>query len=247
MSIIITQINKYGIILGSDSNVSSNDRVLGERAKIFEITKLGAALCVAGSYTVGGEMLDVWMPTFINSKQDSRESLEGFVVRLSTAFEEQMTPAEKSNLSISQISGYVDGHPEMWCLSNTTLLENGTYSIGSDKFHYSEDFWKRDYDDGNFEDIFKSNGLNYQMYVNSIMAGRVAFNIVRQYIDQYFYSMWKLPNFKFRCPESLNEHRLLVKSYLDIIDTMFNLSDYNPKIVGGKTQLLVIKNPGVIT
>lgn len=245
MSIIVTQVNKFGIIFGSDSNITNAEVGEIDRAgkKIFEIPKLNAAMCIAGTYTVGGEMLDIWLPKFIIENQDNYGSLEDFTAILSKAFESQMLPKEKSNLSISHIAGYVNGHPEMWCLSNTELKENGHYTAGSSQFHCSEDLWGRDWGDNNLETSFLSSGLNYQMYVNSLTQGRVAFNIVRDYLDRYFISMFSSPNFKFRAPVSLKEHGLLVKVYVDMIDVMYRLSDYEPKEIGGETQLYMIPKP----
>jgi len=245
MSIIVTQVNKFGIIFGSDSNITNTEEgeVHCAGKKIFEIPKLKAAMCIAGTYTVGGEMLDIWLPKFIIENQDSYSSLEDFTAILSKAFEDQMLPKEKSNLSISHIAGYVNGHPEMWCLSNTELKEDGHYTVGSSQFHYSEDLWGRDWGDNNLEALFLSSGLNYQMYVNSLTQGRVAFNIVRNYLDRYFISMFSYSNYKFRAPVSLEEHGLLVKTYVDMIDVMYRLSDYESKEIGGETQLYMIPKP----
>jgi len=51
MTLILTQLSKYGIIHASDSNIS-NERgeLLGEGRKVFEIPHLNAGLSVAGSY-----------------------------------------------------------------------------------------------------------------------------------------------------------------------------------------------------
>lgn len=248
MSIIVTQVNKFGIIFGSDSNITNAETGEVDRAgkKIFEIPKLNAAMCIAGTYTVGGEMLDIWLPKFIIENQDNYGSLEDFTAILSKAFESQMLPKEKSNLSISHIAGYVNGHPEMWCLSNTQLQDNGHYLQGSDKFHYSEDFWNRDWKNNNLEKLFESDGLNYQMYVNSTIEGRVAFNVARSYLDQYFVSMFRSEEFKFRYPKNLDEHKLMVKMYIDMIDAVYQLSDYSPKMIGGETKLFVISKPNYV-
>lgn len=240
MSIIVTQINKYGIVFGSDSNITDDTEIVREGKKIFEIPRLNSAMCIGGAYTVNDVMLDKWLPHFIDTK--NYNSLEEFVELLSRTFETEMNSEEKKQLLISHIAGYSNGHPEMWCLSNTTLLDNGDYSSGEREFHFSEDFWRRDYPNNNLGEVFESDGLNYQIYVNSTKDGRVAFNTVRPYIDNFFNQIWRLDDFKFRHPKNIKEHESLVRNYIDIMDTVYKLSDYNPKIIGGKTQSCIIEN-----
>lgn len=243
MSIIVTQISKYGIIFGSDSNITSTELLEGERKKIFNIPKLNSSICIAGAYSVAGELMDSWLPKFIEGEAENYNCLGDFVRLLASAFEVNMTPGEKQELSISHISGYTDGHPEMWCLSNTILLESGVYSTGSANFHYSEDFWSRDWPNNHLNELFESDGLNYQIYVNSLSQGRVAFNMVRQFIDTYFVSIFSLPQFNFRYPRNIEEQELLVRTYIDIINTTYMLSDYEPKVIGGATQTHSIRHP----
>jgi len=241
MSIIVTQINKFGIVFGSDSNITSDEKVEFSGKKIFEIPSLKSAMCIAGTYEVGNKRLDSWLPEFIDNEKSNYSSLKEFVELLSKSFENNMTQEEKNELSICHIAGYVDGHPEMWCLSNTNLSDDGEYDSGCNTFHYSEDFWNRDWGNNNLKELFESNGLNYQIYVNSSTQGRVAFNMVRSYLDVYFSAMF-LSRFKFRYPKNLKEHSFLVKIYIDVIDTMYKLSDYEPKEIGGETQLFIIHN-----
>lgn len=243
MSIIVTQINKDGIVFGTDSNITTSTAVDREDKKIFNIPKLNAAMCTAGSYTINGEFLSDWLPRYINDNSSNYDSLAEFVKLLSSELTKTMLPVEKEEPFISHISGYQDGHPEMWCLSNTTLEDSGNYSKGKNDFHYSEDFWNRDYKNNNLEKVFKSDGLNYQIYVNAIQQGRVAFNVVRGYLDVFFNSLWSMNNFNFRHPQNIEEHKYLVRLYIEAISTAYLLSDYQPKIIGGYTQLFTIKEP----
>lgn len=241
MSIIVTQISKYGIIFASDSNITNDNEVVGQGDKIFAIPKLNAAIAIAGSYTVGGDKMDKWMLDFIKKNECAYDSLKDFGELLQTTFDNLMSEKEKSWLSISHIAGYVNGHPEMWCLSNT-VLDNLDYSKGKSDFHLHEDFWERDWKNNNLEQVFKSDGLNYQLYVNATTPGRIGFNVVRQYLDQYFIRMFDLRDCKFRGPRNLEEHQIIVKTYLEVLISLYGLSDYNPKIIGGKVQVYTIKN-----
>ena len=241
MSIIVTQINKYGIVFASDSNITNNNEVVGQGDKIFAIPKLNAVIAIAGSYTVGGEKMDKWMLDFIKKNECAYDSLKDFGELLQTTFDNLMSSAEKSLLSISHIAGYVDGHPEMWCLSNTNLI-NGHYTPGLDTFHISEDLWDRDWEKNKLKQVFESKGLNYQVYVNAITPGRVGFNVARDYLDHYFTNMFNFPNYQFRGPKCLEEHEIMVKTYLDVLITLYELSDYNPKVIGGQVQVYTIEN-----
>lgn len=243
MSIIVTQINKYGIVFGTDSNISNESPIVHEDKKIFQIPKLNSAMCTAGAYSIEVQPLNEWLPNFIKSKQKDYSNLGEFTKLLANTLKEKMTKEEKkSGGFITHIAGYNNNHPEMWHISNTTLVDD-KYTEGTDEFHYSEDFWQRDWKKNNLEEAFESNGLNYQIYVNGFPPGRVAFNIVRNFIDSFFVCLWsREDNYKFRSPQSLDENKQLVKSYIELISTSFILSNYKPKYIGGETQICAISN-----
>ena len=69
MTLIVTHIDKLGIIHASDSNLtSSDDKLAGEGKKVFSIPKLNAGISIAGSYGVGNETMDIWLPKFIDGQ-----------------------------------------------------------------------------------------------------------------------------------------------------------------------------------
>ncbi|MEK7447857.1 MAG: hypothetical protein AAB019_00060 [Planctomycetota bacterium] len=244
MTIIVTQINKFGIVLGSDSNISNDRTVIKEDKKIFEIRKLKSALCTAGSYSVNGTILSEWLLNFISGNESKYSTLKEFTELLSKTLEDEMNPEEKKALSITHIAGYQGNHPEMWCISNTRLQDNGQYGEGENNFHYSEDLWNNAREKNKLETGFNiSNGLNYQLYINGFISGRVAFHVARKFIDNYFSLMWQASDYKFRPPQNIEEHKIIVELYIDLIDRIFQLSNYEPKIIGGKTQTFVINNP----
>lgn len=146
-----------------------------------------------------------------------------------------MAEREKRNCFIAHIAGYNDGFPEMWHIRNTILDDHGNYSEGGDNFDCSEDLKNRDWKKNNLQEVFEQNG--YQLYVNGFLPGRVSFNVLRKFIDTFFDSIWSSREYKFRRPKSLLDHQTLVETYVDITTKCFILSDYDPKIIGGKTQL----------
>ena len=72
MTLILTIINKYGILHASDSALTSNHAAAGEGKKTFSINFLNAGLTVAGAYSVGGVNMNQWMTDFINQTGNSR-------------------------------------------------------------------------------------------------------------------------------------------------------------------------------
>ncbi len=250
MSLILTQINKYGIIFATDSNITINNSKTKEGKKIFKIPHLKSALCLAGSYTVGREPMNKWMPNYI--KNDQSKTLEEFTKKLAKRLEQKMSKDEKKGGCIIHISGFVKEnnnfhiHPEMWHISNVHLKPNGQYSSGKEKFHFSEDFWNRDFWNRDRKDSklrYSFRNYGYQYYINGFTGGRVSFNILTIYLNEFLKSLWLNRDFKFRAPMSLDEYKKLVIFSMNFISLMFNLSDYCPKYIGGKTQIHLIKAP----
>ena len=126
MTIIVTQINKFGIVLGSDSNISNDRTVIKEDKKIFEIRKLKSALCTAGSYSVNGTILSEWLLNFISGNESKYSTLKEFTELLSKTLEDEMNPEEKKALSITHIAGYQGNHPEMYRM-NAVLIGHWSY------------------------------------------------------------------------------------------------------------------------
>jgi hypothetical protein len=62
MTLMLTHINKDGIIHASDSNLTANDGTeAGQAQKTFPIGFLKSGFALAGSYSVGGVHRDKWM------------------------------------------------------------------------------------------------------------------------------------------------------------------------------------------
>lgn len=59
MTLILTIINKYGIIHASDSALTSDDNPPGKARKTFKIKNLKAGLTIAGVYSVGYKRLEL--------------------------------------------------------------------------------------------------------------------------------------------------------------------------------------------
>ena len=123
MTLIITQISKYGIIHASDSNLTASGQYAREAQKTFELPFLNAGLTLAGAYSVRGISMDVWMPIFINVQSAIYDlHLSQFAYNLKSKLEDQMFPHEKKRWEHRDIAGYVlsnnQYHPEFWFIRN---------------------------------------------------------------------------------------------------------------------------------
>lgn len=244
MSLILTQINKHGIVFAADSNITVNGTRIEKGEKIFKIPHLKAALCLAGAYSVNGEDMDNWMKNYI--KKDKSKSLKKFAEKLSTYLEKEMKDREKSDGCIIHISGFVkengSEHPEMWGIGNVDLSLNGGYTPRGNGFQCREDFWNRDWETNNLRQKFITpNNFGYQYYINGFTAGRVSFNLLTLYLNNFLSSIWQNQQYKFRPPRSIKEYESLAKFTMGYIALMFTLSEYLPKYIGGKISSLIIE------
>jgi len=253
MSLILTHISRHGIIHASDSNLTtSNDENGGEGQKTFSVDFLNAGLTIAGAYSVNGIWMDEWMPEFIKRQSQSNvPNLKEFSHNLKDALQSEMTPNEKESGSLIHIAGYVReygfSHAELWFVRNIFGIDGttGDYTDFRDEFGISEDFWSRDYVFFKDKIQLPSHYAN-MVYVNGLLHGRHALNEIRKKLDEFFEEFWRNKDYKFRHPQSLEEYELIVKLYMQVIDTLFVMSDYKAKYIGGKTQTLLIPQPNDI-
>ena len=249
VTLILTQISKHGIVHASDSNLTAGgDTPAGESQKTFDINHLDAGLTVAGSYSVGGVRMNHWMSDFIQEQANTGvSSLSDFSHNLGKALEAQMSPDEKSNGSMVHIAGYVPGesksHPEFWFVRNVTGIDphTGEYTGTSPHFQVTEDFWTRDCPKHKLMEAFQAGA--YQIYVNGFASGRIGFVVLQRVMNHFFYGIWDNPNWAFRPPRSTEENKVLVELNVQIIGTLFKLSDYPAPFIGGDIQTYVIPQP----
>lgn len=249
MTLILTHISKDGIIHASDSNLTSADGTqAGQARKTFPIDFLRSGLTLAGAYSVGGVPMDTWMTAFIQDQERIKAtSLEEFARLLKQHLETNMLPKEKAAGCMMHLAGYVEKegafHPEFWFIRNVHSIDSisGEYKDIDDRFDITEDFWTRDCPKGNLMVAFEK-GV-YQFYINGFASGRMGFFALQQKLDNFLQLIWAHPPWKFRPPKSLEETALLVKMYMEIINTLFMLSDYSAPMIGGDIQTHIIHRP----
>ncbi len=244
MSLIITQISRFGIIHASDSNLTGGGgSAAGEGQKTFSIPRLKSGLTLAGSYSVNETRMDLWMRSFIQTHTSN--TLAEFAEKLRDELDQQMSPIEKANGTLIHIAGYAktDGfyHPELWYIRNASIdPSTGEYIIGGD-LQLTEDFWIRDCPRYGLMNVFQQGG--YQLYVNGFASGRTSFMLLQPAMQEFFNQVWSNKYWKFRPPGSLKEAKLLVTLYVKIISILFQLSDYSAPFIGGRAQTYGIRQP----
>jgi hypothetical protein len=249
MTLILTHISKHGIVHASDSNLTgSDDSPAGAGKKTFEIKHLNAGLTTAGCYTVGDVPMNLWMDKFIKDQTDAGvSSLSGFAHDLADALQTQMLPEEKACGSMVHIAGYVEAqtesHPEFWFVRNVTGVDESTgeYTGTSPDFRVTEDFWTRDCPNNKLMEKFQAGAA--RIYVNGFASGRIGFFNLQRTMDLFLSGIWNITAWRFRPPRSIEEAKLLVELNIQVIGTLFKLSDYHAPFIGGDTQTYLIPAP----
>jgi len=192
--------------------------------------------------------MDLWMNNFIQEQANAGiSSLSEFASNLGNELERQMSPNEKARGSMVHIAGYVeeDGkfHPEFWFVRNLTDIDpdTGEYTGTASHFQVTEDFWTRDCPRNKLMEAFQ--GGAYQIYVNGFAPGRIGFVALQRVMNHFFYGVWSNRNWAFRPPRSIEENKLLIELNIQVIGTLFKLSDYPAPFIGGDIQTYVIPQP----
>ena len=82
MTLIVSYLNKYGVVLASDSNLSNKKGNAGFGQKVFPISFLKAGVTYSGLYEIGGQDIDDWLNQFIRNESFITNSIELFVENL---------------------------------------------------------------------------------------------------------------------------------------------------------------------
>jgi hypothetical protein len=157
-----------------------------------------------------------------------------------------MLPEEKVFGSVIHIAGYVNDdvgyHPEFHFVRNIHGIEEdtGQYKDIREDFAVGEDFWSRDCPKHNLMEEFER-GVS-QIYINGFPEGRFAYLALLKPMDSFFSWVWK-QRWGFRPPANLSESCEFVKLYMNIIATLFRVSDYDVPLIGGEVQTIEIPLP----
>jgi hypothetical protein len=248
MSLIYTHINRYGIIVASDSNLSTNAGNAGFGQKVFPIPHLNAALAYSGAYGINNESIDIWMTNFISGSVFTNQTINEFVTDLTATLTAEMSQNEFGQGNIIHIAGYQKtdnfNHLEHWHIANMGLQQDGDYSIPANNFHNGNDFNSRKVQ-SNREFLIQldEDPINHQFYINGFPPGRISALRLKHSIDNTLNQIWNHPEWMFRKPVNLFESASIVKLYYTFIAELFKISDHAALYIGGETQTYLIPAP----
>jgi hypothetical protein len=206
-----------------------------------------AALSVAGSYTVGGQSMDKWLPKEIEHIMGKNIStLSEFASALRDTLEHEMERQEKLAGSFVHIAGYeYDGrlwHPEFHFIRNVNGIDENTgkYIGVRERFAVSEEFWSTYRPECTPPSMYP-NSITIQSYFNGFPEGRIAYNEANLYLSEFFKRVWGRGYFKY--PSTLEEWSDLLHLSFNVIIYLFGVGSLPSMPVGGKLQSKVIALP----
>lgn len=248
MTLIASYITKFGIIQASDSNLSNSEGNAGFGQKVFPIPHLNASLSYSGVYSINGRSVDHWMTDFITASFFTLKTIEEFTVELKDRMNADMRENEIDGVTILHIAGYAkhddQSHAEHWHISNTSLLESGSYGASSGEFKISNDFNSRtNPEQREFLKSFDAAPFNHQCYINGYPPGRMSANALKGTLDQTLQTIWNNKDWRFNQPETLFEFYTIVKLYFEFVKTLLKMSNYPALFIGGETQTHLIPVP----
>lgn len=240
MSIIVTHINENGIVHAADSNLTDqNGMHVGTAQKVFEIPGRDAGLTVAGTYGVGADLMDVWLPQFIAA--DASVSLEEFAESLRSAVDQEATDTQKNSGYFFHLAGYQDGsdgiHPEFYHVTNFDMDSAGNYQVTSLDMRVSEDFWST-HGGRPLDEVFA--GRFGKIYCNGFPSGRQIYFELLQRMSQLRVQVWGNPDWDFRPPKTVDEEAEVLKLDMEHVKLFFLHSDYTAPFIGGSIETLNI-------
>jgi hypothetical protein len=248
MTLISTYINKYGIVLASDSNLTSKEGNSGFGQKVFPIPYLNAGLTYSGLYNIDGLAIDDWMNNFINESQHTVNSIEEIVSTLTNQLNSNFRGGAE-DLVIIHICGYAlidfKSYLEHWHISNTNLDNNtGNYSLPTRKFENHNDFNSRtNLTQLEHLQMFETSPEFHQFYINGFPPARISLNVIKKSLEDSLFAITQQKGWQFRPPKNIFETANIVKMYFSLISELFKMSDYEAMFVGGETQTYLIPSP----
>lgn len=246
MTLIASYINKYGIVLASDSNLTSRIGNSGFGQKIFSIPYLNSGIAYSGLYNINGIDIDEWMKNFILNESFIYSDIMSFVSNLTKTLNQEYK-GEENDIAIMHICGYSkienNSYCEHWHISNGKLGSDGNYS-SSGNFDFHNDFnTLNSLDDRMKLQNFDLHSNNNQFYLNGFPPARVCLMVIRQQLEALIVEITKSQSWSFRPPNNLFESSNYVKMYFNLIGELFKMSDYQALFVGGETQTILIPAP----
>lgn len=120
MTLVVSEVSKFGITMVADSAVTIRDsltKVVDGALKIQYSHSHNVGFAIWGHATINGEQLDRWLKRFIDTQLDDVESLNDIGEKLTDTLVKELRrenkPWEELVLGI-HITGYISGLPRLW-------------------------------------------------------------------------------------------------------------------------------------
>lgn len=132
MTLVLTEISQYGIVMGADSAVTcetplpsggTGRRVLTGVQKLFPIPYLQAGVSCWGYGQIGNFETDVWLSDFIRRHQGQSQTLQDFAMQLQDELNRIIPPTQSGQGEAGfHLAGFVSRNgrltPDFWHIHN---------------------------------------------------------------------------------------------------------------------------------
>jgi hypothetical protein len=251
MTLIAALLDRNGIVLATDSTVTSNDLVTRQARKNFELPHLRGGLSFAGCYCVDGVPLDEWMPRFIARPETYKDgTLSGFAECLRKALDCEMNQEDKKIPTLIHIAGYFHdangSHPEFHFVRNADEIDpaTGEYAGITSTFRAEEQFWHHcKHKESSTGFLAAPHPYDFVFYANGFPAARGNCFLILASLQPYLSQLWRTTDSHFHHPTSLEESICFVRMIMSVIYGLFQMSDYAAPYVGGETQTIGVPLP----
>lgn len=132
MTLVLTEISQYGMVMGADSAVTQKillpngrmeSRVLTGVHKLLPVPYLQAGISCWGYGQIGNCETDIWLSDFIRRQQGQSQTLQGFATQLQDELNRVIPPTQSGQAEAGfHLAGFVcmDGGqaPDFWHIHN---------------------------------------------------------------------------------------------------------------------------------
>jgi len=132
MTLVLTDISQYGIVMGADAADTMETRLPGGKKglrvlngvkKLFPLPHLKAGISCWGHGEIGDLMTDIWLSHFIERHQDRSKTLQEFAIQLQDELNRTIPPTQSGEAEAGfHLAGFVsrDGRrtPDLWHIHN---------------------------------------------------------------------------------------------------------------------------------
>lgn len=244
MTILFTDITRFGIVFAADSLLTKKGKSNSRRRKILEISYLQAVIGYFGLAQVRTKYMDDWLRKFINDNHHI-SSLEEFAHRLGAQLDTNIPRTISDRRLGMHIAGYMTQDdvtiPSFWFVRNIQHLDTAARYHGvSNKFQVSEEIR------GHHYKHMSPSELSGWLEKSNIIFFRNGVLVPTAFVSDGLHNLFKKGIWRqsgFRPPQSLKEYAEYVEFRTKVIIDIFRRFHLSDVLVGGPPCLLTIPSP----